>query len=584
MPKINIMDAALSNMIAAGEVVERPASVIKELVENSLDADATQIIIEIKNMGLDLIKITDNGTGMSKEDAKLAFLRHATSKISSQYDLNHIKSLGFRGEALPSIASVSKVKLETKTKDQDGYFVMFEGSQLIDEGLAALNQGTIITVTDLFYNTPARFKYLKSEIAEKNAIIEFFDKLALSYPSVQFILKIDDKEMKRTLGNNDVLSVMEIIYGKQVTQNHYEFEFEYQKNKIKGYLINPIHTRSRKKDINLFINNRYVKNYLLTQAVIEGYHSFLMTNKYPIASIYITIDPSLIDVNVHPQKMEIKLVNEQVLKYQIEEKIKETLRAKPLEVTPLLKVEKPAKETYSYSETTILKEETSFFDQPLFEFAPKIEENKPLILQEEKVLIEKLEQQENNKLPHFEYIGTFSGTYLLFQNQDGLYLMDQHAAAERIKYEYYFEKLSHIKTELKQYLIKREIQLPSNDIEKIKTYQNEFLKQGFVFEEDKLKFVPTWVKDEDIEDIIERFLILLEENGSIEIIKIRDDLAKDLSCKSAIKANHQLNRYEISQLLKDLNQTQNPYTCPHGRPVWIQLTHHEIEKLFKRIV
>lgn len=584
MPKINIMDAALSNMIAAGEVVERPASVIKELVENSLDADATQIIIEIKNMGLDLIKITDNGTGMSKEDAKLAFLRHATSKINSQYDLNHIKSLGFRGEALPSIASVSKVKLETKTKDQDGYFVMFEGSQLIDEGLAALNQGTIITVTDLFYNTPARFKYLKSEIAEKNAIIEFFDKLALSYPSVQFILKIDDKEMKRTLGNNDVLSVMEIIYGKQVTQNHYEFEFEYQKNKIKGYLINPIHTRSRKKDINLFINNRYVKNYLLTQAVIEGYHSFLMTNKYPIASIYITIDPSLIDVNVHPQKMEIKLVNEQVLKYQIEEKIKETLRAKPLEVTPLLKVEKPAKETYSYSETTILKEETSFFDQPLFEFAPKIEENKPLILQEEKVLIEKLEQQENNKLPHFEYIGTFSGTYLLFQNQDGLYLMDQHAAAERIKYEYYFEKLSHIKTELKQYLIKREIQLPSNDIEKIKTYQNEFLKQGFVFEEDKLKFVPTWVKDEDIEDIIERFLILLEENGSIEIIKIRDDLAKDLSCKSAIKANHQLNRYEISQLLKDLNQTQNPYTCPHGRPVWIQLTHHEIEKLFKRIV
>ncbi|NLK12519.1 MAG: DNA mismatch repair endonuclease MutL [Candidatus Phytoplasma sp.] len=584
MPKINIMDAALSNMIAAGEVVERPASVIKELVENSLDADATQIIIEIKNMGLDLIKVTDNGTGMSKEDAKLAFLRHATSKINSQYDLNHIKSLGFRGEALPSIASVSKVKLETKTKNEDGYFVMFEGSQLVDEGIAALNQGTVITVTDLFYNTPARFKYLKSEIAEKNAIIEFFDKLALSYPSVQFVLKIDEREIKRTLGNDDVLSVMEIIYGKQVTQNHYEFEFEYQKNKIKGYLINPIHTRSRKKDINLFINNRYIKNYLLTQAVIEGYHSFLMTNKYPIASIYITIDPSLIDVNVHPQKMEIKLVNEQVLKYQIEEKIKETLRAKPLEVKPLLTIEKMTKETYSYPETTILKEETSVFDQPLFEFAPKEVEKESLTICEENEFIEKSELEETNKLPHFEYIGTFSGTYLLFQNEEGLYLMDQHAAAERIKYEYYFEKLSHIKLELKQYLIKREIQLPSNDIEKILIYKDEFLKQGFVFEENKLKFVPTWVKDEDIEDIIERFLTLLEENGTIEIIKIRDDLAKDLSCKSAIKANHQLNRYEISQLIKDLNQTKNPYTCPHGRPVWIQLTHHEIEKLFKRIV
>ncbi|CCV64297.1 DNA mismatch repair protein MutL [Alteracholeplasma palmae J233] len=593
MPKISILDATLSNMIAAGEVVERPSSVIKELVENALDAFANQIIIEVQNMGLHTIKVTDNGIGMSKEDAKLAFLRHATSKIKNKNDLSMIKTLGFRGEALPSIASVAKVKLETKTEDSEGYFVVFNGNELITEGTAVINQGTAVTVNDLFYNTPARFKYLKSEIAEKNAIIELFDKLALSYPSVQFILKIDDKEVKRTIGNGHVLTTMETIYGNQVTKNNFTFELEYQKINVKGYLMNPYNSRSRKKDINLFINQRYVKNYALTQAVVDGYHSFMMVNKYPIASIYITIDPSLVDVNVHPQKTEVKLINEQLLKFQIEQKIKETLISKPVE---LKEIKRDKEEVFSYKKENLftekvvehpqyIKEESTFFfkpkeevkkEEPFFSKKETLSNHPEVEIQEEAI--------KRTKLPDFDYIGTFSGTYLMFQNQDGLYLMDQHAAAERIRYEKYYKKLSEPRKEVKQLLLARPVLLPENDLAKIELYEKQLSEYGFLFSNQKIIGLPIWLDEDAIEETLETLLTMLSEDGKIEIIKLRDQLAKDMSCKGAIKANHQLSIHEINEIMKNLKECDNPYTCPHGRPVFIHFTHYEIEKMFKRIV
>ena len=564
MAKIALMEMALANMIAAGEVVERPASVIKELVENAIDADATKIIIEVNNIGLDSIIVTDNGKGMDKEDLHLAFLRHATSKVFKKDDLNHIGTLGFRGEALPAIASVAKIEIHSRTKDSDGNFVSLEHSKLVNEGSSPMNVGTKVIVKELFYNTPARFKYLRSETAEKNAIVEIFDKLALSNPSIQFKLIMDGKDLKSTLGNESIPALITNIYGKGVNEGLKELHTSIGKIKLDAYFANPKYARSKRSDINIFINKRYVKNYAISQSVIDGYNTLLMTNKYPLSLIYLTIDPTLVDVNVHPQKMEVKLANELMFAYALTPLVKEALEQGNMPIRePIVEVK---------------KEVFKAKDFDLFELA-KTDEFKQDQLQEEKK-IEILEL----KLPQLDYIGTFSGTYLIFQNNYGLYLMDQHAAAERIRYEYYETKVGELSSNFYQLLVPKELNLVQADYDLLEQNKSMLEPLGFYFKNNKLTAHPTWLRDKEIDVALHAIIEQLQDEKTISLSNLRNHLAKDIACKGAIKANHQLSLVEINKLVEDLRLCKNPYTCPHGRPVLIKLSEYDIEKMFKRIV
>ncbi|MDY0074766.1 MAG: DNA mismatch repair endonuclease MutL [Acholeplasmataceae bacterium] len=558
MAVIRQMDHRLANMIAAGEVVDRPASVIKELIENAIDAHATSISVDVFDMGMSLMRVTDNGIGMDKIDAKTAFSRHATSKIKDEYDLSHIKTLGFRGEALAAIASVSKVMLKTRMEHSDGVYVLFEGGHQTDEGSASLNVGTIVEVKDLFFNTPARFKYIKSDYAEKQTIMDIFDRLALAHPEIRFLLTMDGKKVKETYGNQDFHQLIDRIYGSRMTEGLITFEKQIQKITIKGYLLSPQIVRSRKKDISIFVNGRYIKNYALIQAVVEGYHSFLMVGKYPIALIHIMMDPSLLDCNVHPQKYEVKFVNESMLAYAIEGFIKEALVENKHEI-PKGVVERSQEESNVYTPTQM-----SFYEP-----------------ETETIIEEKVYQ----KIPDMTYVGVFSGTYLIFQNEMGMYLVDQHAAAERVRYEHYVKVLANPTKTRKQMLLPYTLKLTDEDHLMIKEHIKAFDEQGFSFNDQlELKSSPTWLRDEEIDLAIEAMLTMLQSAGTIDLSKLRDALAKDISCKGAIKANKALSIQEIEHLMKQLSQCENPYHCPHGRPTMIKWSNYDIERMFKRIV
>lgn len=557
MAVIKQMDERLANMIAAGEVVDRPSSVIKELVENSLDAKATKIDIIIEDNGMKLIKVIDNGVGMDKVDAKMAFFRHATSKINNEFDLERINTLGFRGEALAAILSVSKIELKTKQANNDGILLEYENSKLINESVTPLNNGTEISVKDLFYNTPARFKYIKSEFTERAHIIDIFDRLALANPNVRISLTIDNILVKQTFGNNDYYGLVEQIYGSNIIKDLKYFENEFQKIKIKGYLVDPKINRSRKKDISIFINGRYIKNYTLSQAIIDGYHTFLMKNRYPIAVIHLEMDPILLDVNVHPQKLEVKFVNESILSYHIELFVRETLENKTFSSTNNL----------SLKETNLNEFNQKFIKEELDLFSNN---------EKEEVVYQK-------KLPYLSYVGTLAQTYLIFQNEEGMYLIDQHAAEERIKYEYY----ANVEHEIigKQLLVPRELLLHTLELEKLANYKKEFNKIGFsINDKSQITSHPSFILDKDLDEAVEKLIIMIEEKGSISVKTLLDDLAKDKSCKAAIKANDPLSRREIDYLIDTLRKTNNPFHCPHGRPVFIKLSYYEIEKMFKRVV
>ena len=562
MPIIRQMDNRLANMIAAGEVVDRPASVIKELVENAIDAKANHIRVDVFDMGMTKMVVTDNGCGMDQEDAHLAFNRHATSKIKDEYDLSHIKTLGFRGEALAAISSVSKVTLKTRQENQEGFMVIYEGGHFISDGIASLNKGTVVEVKDLFFNTPARFKYIKSDLAEKNQIVDIFDRLALAHPDIRFELFMDNKKLKETFGQGDFHQLIDQIYGSRMTKGMLTFEKEVQKIKMKGYLLAPSISRSRKKDISIFVNGRYIKNYALVQSVIDGYHSFMMVGKYPIALIHIEIDPSLLDCNVHPQKYEVKFVNEMVLAYHIEGYVKEALLMSRHEIPETLSQIKK----YEDKEEIVTPLQMDF--QEMF-------------LKEDSVF----EPKQEPKIPDMSFIGIFSGTYLLFQNDEGLYLVDQHAAAERVRYEHYINVLNQPLKARRMMLFSYELKLKDSDFNLMKTHQKELSDVGFIFNDHfELTEVPTWLREEELDLAMEALVTMIEETNRIEIIKLRDALAKDISCKGAIKANKALSIVEVEHLMKELRSCENPYHCPHGRPTMIKLSHYDVERMFKRVV
>ncbi len=582
MGKIAKMTPKLANMIAAGEVVEKPSSVVKELVENSIDANAKHIRIYLLDGGLKEIKIVDDGEGMDEEDVRLAFLPHATSKIKSEYDLTRILSLGFRGEAIASIAAVSKMQILSSQDGVGGYQVTYQAGSLIANGKASANKGTTVIVKNLFFNTPARLKYLKSAKSELASITYLMDRMAIAHPSIRFTVVNDNKTYLSTTASNKAEALMGEIYGLEVAKSLIETKFCMDGVLGRILLVKPEIYRANKLEITLIVNGRYVKNYAITNAIIAGYSTYIPIGKYPIAVLYLEIDPIQIDVNIHPAKTEIKISNqEEILKIVIDT-ISKALKQASLIPTRSIPVQN---NTMGYRQETIFAlPRTRISSEPKLseEAAPYAREELGAVEEEAKP---KVSEQ---RLPQMEYVGQAFGTYLLFQNEKGLYLMDQHAAAERINYEKYYELLGNPQQPTSELLFPLSYTFTRSEALYLEEHIEDLRKLGFEVEpignEDfALRRVPLWAKLENAEDILYQILKLFIENKKIDVIAFRDKIAKQISCKGSIKANHALNRIEIDALYEQLSLCKNPFTCPHGRPTIIHFTIAELERMFERI-
>lgn len=591
MAKIMQLSEHVANMIAAGEVVEGPLSVVKELVENAIDAHATNIGIHLIESGIQKIEIIDNGCGMEEADALMAFNRHATSKIKSAYDLASINTLGFRGEALPSIASVSLLELTTKEANaQEGIKVVLKAGKMISKETVATNNGTKIVVSNLFYNTPARLKYLKSPNVILAQICELVDKFALSNRQIRFTLTNNGQTLLSTPGVDDVVSLFGIIYGTNVAKNLISSEKEFDGVKVKVTATNPTITRSRKNDITLVVNGRYVKSTIVTNAVCDAYKNYVAPLRYPICLVDIDIDSLLIDVNVHPQKMEIKFSTENNVYNLVKEAIIDGIRKIQIIPTATLVKEKEVVEPLNFDEYLALDEVKEVKkEEKVYIFNEKVNEvytpSKPII----KEPVETGLKEEVKKLPYLEYIGQLAGTYLLFQNEDGLFLVDQHAAQERINYEYYLNVLANPPKESTPLLIPFNIELKKEEAIILSNNIDKLNEVGLVLESSGInsffiREIPTWIKASQPEVMIEKIIYFLLERNEFDITLLRDSLAKQVACKASIKANEYVSREGVEKLIKDLNSCQNPFNCPHGRPVFVKITNYEIEKMFKRVL
>lgn len=586
MGKIIQLDVNLSNLIAAGEVVENMASVVKELVENSIDANSTHITIDLLEAGLNEIKVIDDGDGMSKDDMKMALKRHATSKIKTEHDLFHILSLGFRGEALPSIASVSHLEMISSDGDV-GYRLFFLKGELQEEGEYAPRKGTSITVRYLFYNTPARLKHLKATNTELSYIVDYVNKIALSHPEIQFTLTNDKRVLFRSQGTNDYLQVLSNIYNIDIIKNMVRFDNQNAYFTISGYLTKPMFTRSSRSHITIIANNRMIKNNKIITAVSDGYKTYLPVGKYPIVFLKIDLDPLLIDVNIHPQKLEVKFTEERMLLSLIQQTIQQTLQG--LSLIPEIKEEQPAP-TYKYETLNLQtdQKEPSLVKEDFVNYLHNLVENKktkkPIIEEKRETLV----VPETEKLPRLEYIGQLMGTYLLTQNQDGLYIIDQHAAAERVRYEHYRELFGNVAIQTQELLLPLTLNLSNHEVLELSDQLDLFAQLGIIAKPNDyhgidIYQVPTWFPENYELIYTEAIAKYILEGHDVSVKDSRESLAKNLSCKHSIKANKFINKNEIDVLLKDLSNCENPFTCPHGRPVIIHFTVTEIEKLFKRI-
>ena len=568
----------LSNLIAAGEVVENPYSVVKELIENSLDATSTYVEINLLESGMKKIEVIDNGFGMTKEDAQMAFLRHATSKIKTEFDLYRISSLGFRGEAIPSIASVSEFIMRTKKMNDEGYQITYKAGKKISEQAVAMNKGTHITINNLFYNTPARLKYIKSLSTELTNVINLIEKEALSHPEVFFKLTHDGKVVFQTNGSGDVKSVLNQIYGLDVFKHLLPVDASFDNINLQGFISDNNLYKSRNSFITLFVNKRLVRSKEIFTAITEAYQEFIPASRYPLVVLYLKIDPMLFDVNVSPAKTEIKFANEKALSSFITKVVKETITQSLKKV--FNEISKPNILEYQkidFKESPVEKEKPKeTFDKSynLFTYeSPVIKEDNAIYLSTD----------------NLSYIGQYMGTYLLFQNESGLILFDQHAVAERIKYEYYLKKLAADNQLRQELLIPLNLEFPASQFHLIKEHSAKIQNLGFIFEESGpksffLREVPLYLLHEDLDETIERLINFILGQKDFKIIDIIDETAKIISCKNSVKANKFLTNAEAISLLDDLNKCETPYFCPHGRPTYIRLTQIEIEKLFKRMV
>ena len=707
MGKINILSAELSNKIAAGEVVERPSSVVKELVENSIDAGSTNIKVIIKEFGIQQIRIIDNGSGISNDDLARAFLRHATSKISADYDLFHIETLGFRGEALASISSVSKVTIKSCAGEAQGKMLVLEGGKVVSEEYYAPIKGTDLSVENLFYNTPARLKYLRNPHTEQANITNIIHKFALSYPNVAFELHVDGKITFKTYGDGDVHKILSKIYNMGVARNMIEFSGNNDDYKVFGYISVPEETRASKNYINIFINGRYIKNYGIQNAIIDAYGTLLMINRYPLCVINIEMDPILLDVNVHPTKQEVRLSKEAELIRLIKEVIAERLsnytyipqgmnnvltkkeKAKIEKINFLdeldnkfgdvedknifseekkepevdLEVELSFPDTQEEVASHVIQEDEFLFggdlltnsheekipvqskentfnqrsktqkiksdlpdlsysshprdnrnkfgDKPtkkeienFMNFSKKedntnydnrIEEVVSNVVKDDSHFNEikdaKIVQDDDTKvrtLPDLKVLAQIFKTYILSEADNKLFLIDQHAAAERYNYEKLQREFIERKNYKKQMLIPLMFDFSVEEAVEVRNNLEKFEELGIVFEEfgDNSYVVrefPGWI-EEDEEQMIKIIVEKVLRNNNITFNELRNDAIAMASCKMSIKANQVLTDVEMNKVINDLYECKNPFTCPHGRPIITKMEKKDLEKMFKRIV
>ena len=584
MSKIKIMSENLANKIAAGEVVEKCASVVKELVENAIDAKANNIKINLEDGGLRKIEIIDNGIGMDKEDAVLAFARHATSKIYKDDDLFFIETLGFRGEALASIASVSEVNLETCSKDI-GTHVHIKGGKIDLVEPANARIGTSICVTNLFYNTPARLKYLKSEATELNNCIQFIEKLALSKPDIAFTLTNNDKVIVKTSGKNNLLKTIHEIYGLTVSSNMLSINKTSDDFEISGYVGLPGLLKKNRNHFNTIVNGRVVRNNDINRAINDAYYTYKHEGFFPIVIINIETDPTLVDVNIHPTKQDIKLSKIDELCKMLYETIKDTLY-KNLLIPDAIIDEDDSNESdsglvtntnlnYIKADTNNNKEETIV--QTTMDFSSNKED-------------ENIIKNEEFKGLKLYPVGQVHGTYIIAENEDGMFILDQHAAHERINYEMIKKRFQDDKPTYTDMLIPFSIELTASDFATFMENKQVLEDLGFKIEEFGINTIvikshPTWLtknfENDNLKTIVD--LVILNHK-KFNKDRFLDSLAKMVSCKMSVKANEHLSKEQMEQLLNDLVKCDNPYNCCHGRPSIMKFTNYELEKMFKRVI
>ena len=593
MSKIQVMDEVLANKIAAGEVVEKCMNVVKELVENSIDASSTEISIHLVDSGVKEIEVTDNGIGMDEEDAKMAFQRHATSKLKKLDDLFNIESLGFRGEALPSIASVSNVELKTSNQ-KVGTRITISGGKDMTVERCDLQQGTTIIVKDLFYNTPVRLKYLKNLYVELSYIVEYINKMALSYPHIKFTLTNNDKVLLQTDGNGDQLKVVYEIYGVDITKKMIPIENENDDYYIHGFISYPEVTKGNRNSITTLVNGRVIKNNELNKCIVDCYHTYIHKDRYPVIILNIEVDPILIDINIHPTKMDIKFSKLDSLKDLLIKTI--TSRLEELTLIPEVTV----RDSYSISEVhkqIVNKEDkeeekdNTNYEEIKLDFEVQ-EEKKALKKKEKEELKEQLPfelEEEEIKEPRIKKmnpIGVVALTYIVAENEDGMYLIDQHAAAERINYEKVLKEIKEEKQVI-DLLIPIKIELRKEEFILAKERLNVLEEYGFVFDEFGFNTIlvrshPSWIPEDRAEDIIRKLVDLIIDKKEFDFDQFVWRMAATTACRMSVMAGDYISKEEEEWILENIRYCENPFTCPHGRPTIITYTKYELEKLFKR--
>ena len=582
MNKIKVMDINLSNKIAAGEVVETLMNVVKELVENSIDAGSSFIKIDLIDSGTKEISVSDDGIGMNREDAVNCLKRHATSKLYNDEDLFHIDTLGFRGEALPSIASVSKMKIETSF-EEIGTTVIISGGSIDKVESSPLRTGTKITVEDIFYNTPARLKYLKNLHTELANITSYVTKMALSYPNIKFNLTNNDKKLLSTDGSGNLLKVINSVYGLEVTKKMIKVSAENSDYEISGYISYPEINRSSRGFITLFVNGRYIRNNSVIKTILEAYHTYLPIGRYPVVVLNIETDPSIIDVNVHPTKMDIKFSKQEELKELLLKTISDALLK--LVLVPEIKSEE--KVISNINEITTIDKDLDFKEKTVI--SPKYEEISFDFNTNEEETLYKIENQTEKKetVNKITPVGIIKNTYIIGENDEGMHIIDQHAAQERINYELYKKKLGEESKEITDVLVPIKLEFTSSEFLELKEKQDIINRVGIFFEEFGQNSViirkhPRWLNPKFTTDQIRKILEIIISENDFSKEKFNEKVAITLACKMSIKANDYISLEEADKLLETLLKCENPYTCPHGRPTIINYSYYELEKLFKR--
>lgn len=615
----------LSNKIAAGEVVERPASVVKELVENAIDANSTVIEIELEEAGLSKIRILDNGDGIASEDCLTAFKRHATSKIKTEQDLFRIRTLGFRGEALPSIASVSMLELKTSTGEEAGTHLKLRGGEIVHHELTSSRKGTELVIENLFFNTPARLKYMKTVNTELGNVTDVVNRLAMSHPEVSIRLMHQGRQLLYTNGSGDVRQVLAAIYGMAVAKKMIPINVQSLDYEVNGYVALPEITRASRNYMSTIINGRFVKNYGLLKAVQQGYHTLLPIGRLPIVFLTITMDPLLVDVNVHPAKLEVRLSKEAELFELIEQGVKAAFKKQQLIPDAVVPTKsksavQPTEQqtfTFDHQSKTSGYQPSNTVREPSFKEAPaRVDEIMPpvkteVIRQDEELQptfreIEHYEEsvEENAPIPEPNHsaedqpeprvpamypIGQMHGTYILAQNEKGLFIIDQHAAQERIKYEYFKRKLGEVDSEVQELLMPLTLEFSGNEALILEEYKDMLAEVGVFLEPFGqnsyiVRSHPQWFPKGEEQETIEEMIQQIFTMKRVNIEKLREEAAIMMSCKGSIKANHHLRNDEIFALLETLRKTTDPFTCPHGRPIIIHHSTYEMEKMFKRVM